>query len=62
MEGSNRVGINSRIGDVIPKGDNKWQKRKSICVSASKDMSELMRMIRAIASMSYKTTDARNVK
>ena len=43
---------NSRIGKAIPKGDNKWEKGKLICIGASKDMSELMRMVRAIASMS----------
>ena len=52
LEGSNRLTINSRIGKVIPKGDNKWEKGKLICIGASKDMSELMRMVRAIASMS----------
>ena len=41
----------SRIGKAIPKGDNKWEKGKLICIGASKDMSELMRMVRAIASM-----------
>ena len=45
--------LNSRIGKAIPKGDNKWEKGKLIiCIGASEDMSELMRMIRAIASMS----------
>ena len=45
--------LNSRIGKAIPKGDNKWEKEKLIiCIGASEDMSELMRMIRAIASMS----------
>ena len=52
LEVSNRVSINSRIGKAIPKGDNKWEKGKLICIGASKDMSELMRMVRAIASMS----------
>ena len=52
LEVSNRLGINSRIGKAIPKGDNKWKKEKPICIGASKDMSELMRMVRAIASMS----------
>ena len=44
--------LNSRIGKVIPKRDNKWETGKLICTGASKDMSELMRMVRAIASMS----------
>ena len=55
MDGSNRLSINSRIlriGKAIPKGDNKWEKGKHICIGASKDMSELMRMVRVIASMS----------
>ena len=50
--GSNTLSINSRIGKVIPKGHNKWEKRKLVCIGACKDMSELMRMVRAIASMS----------
>ena len=44
--------LNSRIGKAIPKRDNKWETGKLICPGASKDMSELMRMVRAIASMS----------
>ena len=44
--------INSRIGKAIPKGDNKWEKGKLLYIGASKDKSELMRMVRAIASMS----------
>ena len=44
--------LNSRIGKAIPKGDNKWEKGKLKCIGASKDMSELMRMVRAIASVS----------
>ena len=28
----------------VPKGDNKWEKGKLICIGASKDMSELMRI------------------
>ena len=44
--------FNSRIGKAIPKADNKWEKGKFICIGVSKDMSELMRMVRAIASMS----------
>ena len=51
MEGSNRLSIYSRIGKVIPKGDNKWEKGKLICICASKNMSELIRMVRAIASL-----------
>jgi len=43
LEGSNRLSINSRIGKVIPKRDNKWE--KVMCIGASKDMSELMRMV-----------------
>ena len=50
--GSNRLSINSRIGKVIPKGDNKWEKGKLVCIGASEGMSELMRMVRAITSMS----------
>ena len=52
LEGSIRLGINSRIEKVIPKGDNEWEKGKLICIGASKDMSELMSMVRAIAFMS----------
>ena len=50
---SNRLSINSRIGKVIPTGDNKWEKGKLICIGigASKDMSEFMRMVRVIASI-----------
>ena len=44
--------FNSRIGKAIPKADNKWEKGKFICIGASEDMSELMRMVRAIASYS----------
>ena len=36
LEGSNRLSINSRIGKVIPKVDNKWEKGKLICIGASK--------------------------
>ena len=50
--GRNRLSINSRIGKVIPKGDNKWEKGKLVCIGASEGMSELMRMVRAITSMS----------
>ena len=39
LEGSNRLSINSRIGKVIPKGDNKWEKGKLICIGKSKNMS-----------------------
>ena len=46
----NRLSINSNIGKVIPKWDNKWEKGKLICIGASKVMSELIRMVRAIAS------------
>ena len=49
---SNRFSIKSRIRKVIPKGDNKWEKGKLICIGASKNMSELIGMAGAIASMS----------
>ena len=49
---SNILSTNSRIGKAIPKGDNTWEKGKLVCIGASKNMSELMRMVRAIASMS----------
>ena len=52
LEVSNRLSINSRIGKAIPKWDKKWEKGKLISIGASKDMSELMRMFSAIASMS----------
>ena len=52
LEVSNRLSINSRIEKAIPKGDNKWEKGKLICIGASKDMSDLMWMVRAIASTS----------
>ena len=32
LEGNNRLSINSRIGKVIPKGDNKWEKGKLVCI------------------------------
>ena len=45
--------LTAELGRPFPKGDNnKWDKGKLICIGASKDMSELMRMVRAIASMS----------
>ena len=49
LEGSNRLGISSRIGKVIPKGDNKWEKGKLICIGARKNMLKLIRMVRVIA-------------
>lgn len=52
LKGSNRPNINSKHGKAIPKGDDKWEKGELICVSASKDMSELMRVVRAFAFVS----------
>ena len=55
LEVSNRLSFHSRIGKAIPKGLSKWEKGKLMwigSIGASKDMSELMRMVRAIASMS----------
>ena len=46
---------------VIPKGDNKWEKVKLICIGGSKNMSELTGMVGGTAYMS-RMTDFGNVK
>ena len=40
-----------RIGKTIPKGDNKWERGKLICINASKTMSELIRVLEALLSL-----------
>ena len=51
LKSSNRLGISSRHGKTIPKGDNTWEKGTLICICVGKTMSKLMRVLRAIATM-----------
>ena len=37
--------LTTELGRPLQKGNNKWEKGKLISIGASKDMSELMRMV-----------------
>ena len=52
LEGSNRPNINKRRGQAFPKRSDKKKKRELICIGASKDMSEHVRVVKVINSIS----------
>lgn len=52
LEGRNRLNVNNRREQAFPKRSDKKKKLELICIGASKDMSEHMRVVKVMNSIS----------
>ena len=52
LEGRNRLNVNNRREQAFPKRSDKKKKLELICIAASKDMSEHMRVVKVMNSIS----------